>query len=154
VVAVQATLDMVRDARVEYDRLCLMNLETESGLKGRCVQDVVTVPARKWARIQGASGFVEWHCGREPGVDAVTAQLAGRVTMEQKVAKTRPDDFIEELRHLDSALKGDAAGSPIALARGLDTMLVVAAAHLSARSGRRVSIDYAKGWRADALATA
>lgn len=151
VVSVQATLDMVKDERVEYDRLCLMNLQTESGLTGRCVQDVVTSPARKWARIQGAAGCIEWHCGREPGIDAVTAQLAGRVAMEQKVTKTRPDDFIEELRHLADALRGDPAASPLALARGLDTMLVVAAAHLSSKTGRRVRIDYAKGWRPEAL---
>jgi predicted dehydrogenase len=71
--------------------------------------------------------------------------------MEQKVAKTRPDDFIEELRHLSAALAGDPARSPITLARGLDTMLVVAAAHLSASHGRRVHIDYARGWSPEAL---
>jgi predicted dehydrogenase len=146
VVEVQATLDFVKDERVDYDRLCLMHLRTESGLVGRCVQDVVTQPPRKWARIQGSSGFVEWTCGREPGVDAVTAQLPGRVAVEQKVTKTRPDDFIEELRHIAVALDSDPAASPIALSRGLDTMLVVAAAHLSHTSGRRVRIDYAKGW--------
>jgi predicted dehydrogenase len=151
IVSVQATLDMVKDDKVEYDRLCLMNLCTESGLVGRCVQDVVTAPARKWARIQGNSGYIEWHCGREPGIDTVTAQLAGKLSMEQKVTKSRPDDFIEELRHLSAALAGDPARSPITLARGLDTMLVVAAAHLSASHGRRVHIDYAKGWRPEAL---
>lgn len=151
VVEVQATLDFVKDARVDYDRLCLMHLRTESGLVGRCVQDVVTQPPRKWARIQGSSGFVEWTCGREPGVDAVTAQLPGRVAVEQKVTKTRPDDFIEELRHIAVALDSDPAASPIALSRGLDTMLVVAAAHLSHTSGRRVRIDYAKGWTPGAL---
>jgi predicted dehydrogenase len=151
VVSVQATLDMVKDDRVEYDRLCLMNLRTENSLVGRCVQDVVTSPARKWARIQGSAGHIEWHCGREPGVDAMSAQLAGKLSVEQKVSKTRSDDFIEELRHLAVALASDPGSSPIALSRGLDTMLVVSAAHLSAASGRRVRIDYAKGWRPDAL---
>jgi len=151
VVKVQATLDIVRDGRVDYDRLCLMTLETEKGLIGRCVQDVVTAPARKWARIQGTAGFIEWQCGREPGVDAVRAQLTGRVTVEQRIAKTRPDDFIEELRHLAAAISGDPAASPIALTRGLDTMLVVAAIHRSASEGRRVTIDYSKGWRPEAL---
>jgi predicted dehydrogenase len=151
VTSVQATLDIVTDEKVEYDRLCLMNLRTESGLTGRCVQDVVTSPARKWARIQGSAGCIEWHCGSEPGVDVVRAQLAGRLTVEQKVTKTRPDDFIEELRHIAAALAGDPAASPITLVRGLDTMLVVAATHLSTSSGRRVRIDYARGWRPEAL---
>jgi predicted dehydrogenase len=50
VVAVTANLDYVNDGRTDFDRLCLMNLETESGLLGRTVQDVVTQPPRKWAR--------------------------------------------------------------------------------------------------------
>lgn len=151
VVEVQAMLDFVRDGRVDYDRLCLMQLKTESGLIGRCVQDVVTHPPRKWARAQGADGSIEWWCGREPGVDAVVATLPGKVTSEQRVSKTRPDDFVEELNHIAAALASDPSTSPISLSRGLDTMLVVAAAHLSSQSGRRVRIDYAKGWRPSSL---
>lgn len=151
VVEVQATLDMVKDERVDYDRLCLMTLRTESGLVGRCVQDVVTQPPRKWARIQRTHGYVEWQCGREPGVDVVTGLLPGRVAVEQKVSKTRPDDFIEELRHIENALATDPNKSSISLTRGLDTMLVVSAAHLSHQTGRRVKIDYSKGYTPDAL---
>ncbi len=152
VVEVQATLDFVKDDKVNYDRLCMMHLRTERGVAGRCVQDVVTQPLRKWARIQGANAYLEWSCGREPGVDAVYAGLPGKAAIEHKVSKTRPDDFIEELNHVAAALAGDAAASPIALARGLDTMLVVAAAHLSSQTGRRVRIDYSKGCRPAALA--
>ena len=151
VTEVQATLDMVKDGRVDYDRLCVMHLKTESGLVGRCVQDVVTQPPRKWARIQHERGHVEWQCGREPGVDVVSALLPERVEVNQRVSKTRPDDFIEELRHVESALAGEPARSPIALARGLDTMLVVAAAHLSHRTGQRVRIDYTRGYVPQAL---
>lgn len=153
VVEVQASLDMVNDGRVDYDRLCLMNFKTENGIIGRCVQDVVTHPPRKWARIQRTEGYVEWQCGREPGVDTVTASLPGRVAIEQKVSKTRPDDFIEELRHIEIALSNDPSKSPIALSRGLDTMLVIAAAHLSHSTGRRVRIDYTKGHTPQALST-
>jgi predicted dehydrogenase len=151
VIEVQAMLDMVKDERVDYDRLCVMHLRTERGLIGRCVQDVVTQPPRKWARLQYANGSIDWQCGREPGVDAVTATLPGRVAVESKVAKSRPDDFIEELRHIERALASDPAASPISLMRGLDTMLVVAAAHLSHQTGRRVSIDYSRGYTAEAL---
>lgn len=153
VVSVQATLDMVEDGTVAYDRICAMTLATQNGLVGRCIQDVVTQPPRKWARFQGSDGFVEWTCGHSPGIDQVEAALPGRTSSVQRVAKTRPDDFIEELRHIEEALAGDPSGSPIALARGLDTMLVVAAAHLSHRSGRRVSIDYSKGCTLAALST-
>ena len=142
---------MFKDERVDYDRLCLMNLRTENGLTGRCVQDVVTQPPRKWARIQYSNGHIEWQCGREPGVDSISAALPGRIAVEERVTKTRPDDFIEELRHIEAAMAGDATQSPISLARGLDTMLVVAAAHLSHQSGQRVTIDYSKGYVPQAL---
>lgn len=142
----QATLDIVRDGRVDYDRLCLMNFRTESGLIGRCVQDVITQPPRKWARLQGEGGYIEWWCGREPGTDVVVTGFAGKPADEQKVSKTRPDDFIEELKHIAAALESDPAASPLALARGLDTMLVIAAAHRSSETGRRVKIDYSRGY--------
>jgi len=151
IIEVQGMFDFVKDERVDYDRICLMHFKTESGLIGRCVQDVITQPPRKWARIQGANGAVEWQCGREPDVDSVVAQLPGKTIDEKRVTKTRPDDFIEELRHIETALAGDPSASPIALSRGLDTMLVVAAAHLSHQTGRRVRIDYSKGWRPSAL---
>jgi hypothetical protein len=86
-------------------------------------------------------------------VDVVTSSLPGRVVVEHRVSKTRPDDFIEELKHIQSALGSNPGESPIALQRGLDTMMVVAAAHLSHRAGRNVRIDYSKGYTPAALAT-
>jgi predicted dehydrogenase len=151
VVEVDARLDFVRDGQCDYDRLCMMTFRTEAELIGRCVQDVVTRPPRKWARAQGSDGYVEWMCGREPGVDEVSGVRNGNDEFSEKVKKTRPDDFIEELRHIEQALNSDPAKSPISLARGLDTMLVVAAAHLSNEAGRRVRIDYGKGWTPAAL---
>lgn len=143
---VQATMDWVRDERVDYDKLCAMTFVTETGFVGRCIQDVVTKPPRKWARMQFQDGHVEWQCGAAPGVDRVTA--SGDVVKD--VAKTRPDDFIRELTHIDRCLDGRSE-SPIAIERGLDTMLVVAAAHLSDRTGRAVSIHYDRGYTPDAL---
>jgi predicted dehydrogenase len=151
VVEVQASMDIMRDHGMDYDRLCLMNLRTESGLIGRCVQDVVTRPPRKWARIQAGNGHVEWWCGREPGVDVVTSLVDDGQPNEQKITKTRPDDFLEEMRHISDALQSDPGQSTIALLRALDTMMVVAAAHQSAASGRRARIDYSRGWTPAAI---
>ena len=75
-----------------------MNLRTENGLLGRCVQDVVTEPPRKWARIQGSKGFVEWQCAKEPGVDYVNASLPDRVVVEKKITEgafIRNDNYLE-----------------------------------------------------------
>lgn len=151
IVEVQANLDFVRDGRVDYDRLCMMTFHTETGLLGRCVQDVVTRPPRKWARIQGSDGFVEWWCGREPGVDQVIAGASAADPIERRINKTRPDDFIEELRHIEASLGADPAASPLSLERGLDTMLVIAAAHRSAETGWRVRIDHSRGYTPAAI---
>jgi len=148
---VSATLDYVEGNGVAYDRLCLANLETEASLVGRVVQDVVTRPVRKWARLQGTSGFIEWICGYEPGKDAVRYGGNDSEVSVETFAKTRPDDFILELQHVACATNGQAEGSPLAIIRGLETMMVVAASHRSAREGKTIGIDWSKGYSTQAL---
>jgi predicted dehydrogenase len=143
---VTAMLDYVEGNGLAYDRLCLANLETERGLMGRVVQDVVTRPMRKWARLQGSHGFIEWFCGYEPGKDAIRyARRDGDATVET-FAKTRPDDFILELRHVAAATNGEGSPSPLQIERGLETMMVIAASHRSAQEGRTIKIDWSEGY--------
>jgi predicted dehydrogenase len=149
---VSAAMEYARDGEAEFDRLCLANLTTETGFNGRVVQDVVTRPSRKWARIQGSEGFVEWQYAYRPGEEAVFIGDTGGVIDEKIITKTRADDFVEELRHLDAAVNnGAAADSPIALERALETMMVIAAAHKSAQAGRSIEIDYDAGYVEQAL---
>lgn len=151
VVEVSAKMEFVTDGKVDYDKLCVLHLRTENGLLGRVVQDVVTSPPRKWARAQGRDGYAEWHCGYRPGVDAVLRGSGKGQEAEHLFEKSRPDDFIQELRHVEASLRGNEAASPISISRGLDTMLVVAAAHKSAREKRTVAIDYSAGCHVSAL---
>ena len=149
---VQATLTYVRDGKLDYDDLCLLNVTTEKSMVGRIVQDVVTEPPRKWARVQGRDGFIEWHCNYEPGVDVVRYRGPGKETGELRFAKTRPDDFVQEMLHIQDALaNGKADQSPLSITRGLESMMVVAAAHRSAETGVPVLIDYNKGFVLAAL---
>jgi predicted dehydrogenase len=151
VVEVTAFLDYVQSASVDYDKLCLLNLRTESGLVGRVAQDVVTAPPRKWARIQGDDGFVDLAIGVKPGSDGVSWKLGDAERGESTIRKTRPDDFIAELAHIEAVLEGRDDSDALRLERGLDTMLVVAAAHRSAAEGRRIRIDTRAGYTLDAL---
>jgi predicted dehydrogenase len=151
VVAVDARLRMRTHGKARYDDLCALHLETESGLVGRVVQDVVTRPSRKWARLQGEAGAVELHIGGRPEGDVVARLLPLEAPRQEVIAKKRPDDFIEELRHIADHLVPGAPPSPIGLERAADTMLVLAAAHRSQADGRRVRIDYAKGHTPEAL---
>lgn len=152
VATVSAAIEYVEEGGAAFDRLAALNLVTETGFTGRVVQDVVTRPPRKWARIQGRDGFVEWLNALRPGEEAALIGNHDGVVEEKLFPKTRPDDFIRELSHIRDALEnGAAADSPIALERALETMLAVAAAHRSARSGRTVRIDYRAGYTEQAL---
>lgn len=155
VVEVSAAMSYVSQENADYDEMCALNLRTETGLTGRVIQDVITKPARKWARLQGRDGFVEWHCTPEPGIDAIRWQLGDASPGHQEFPKTRPDDFIAELSHIADVLEptspSAAEASPIALSRGLDTLRVIAAAHLSAAERRTVHIDPTAGYSREAL---
>jgi predicted dehydrogenase len=120
-------------------------------LVGRVVQDVVTRPPVKRARIQGTRGALELAVNYNPEGDAVLVRPAGEPETIEAFPKRRPDDFIEELRHLEAHLGPDAPPSPLSLERGLETMLVVAAAHESERLGGRVRLDYHRGFTRAAI---
>ncbi len=147
---VSATLDISNEAGTSYDRLCFIAMRTESGLTGDVIQDVVTVPSEKSCRIQGRDGFIDWRVNHRPGHDAVLSGNGESVT-ETLLAKTRAEDFRAEIAHLQEVLAGRVASSPISLERGLDTMMVIAAAFKSHKTGRRVRIDWRKGYTPEAL---
>jgi predicted dehydrogenase len=151
---VSAVLDYVEDGAVSYDRIALLNLTTETGFCGRVVQDVVTQPPKKRTYIQGSDCHIEWHNNLKPGTESIFVVTPDGERQSQEITKTRPDDFIAELRHLEATMSsGNPSASPISLDRALETMLVIAAAHKSAQSGRSVKIDYDKGFSIKALDT-
>jgi len=151
IIEVQAMLDIIKTDKLDYDQLCVMNFKTENNLIGRCVQDVVTSPPRKWARAQFKDANIELSVGYEPGLDKVISRTSTNENNEFDIKKTRPDDFIEELKHIESALSTNPDQSPINITHGLDTMLVVAAAHKSSLTGKTVKIDYSRGYTLDSL---
>ncbi len=149
IVEVSAMLDRVDADGLAYDRLACLTLRTEAGMVGRAVQDVVTRPPRKWARLQWDGTALEWQVGVEPGRDRVRLETAeGR--KDHVIENTRPQDFIRELSHVAAAVE-EGRPSPIDLERGLFSMRVIAAAHLSARERRVVRIDRAAGYSLAAL---
>ncbi len=151
VTEISAAMAYVRAEGVDYDKLCLLNLRTESDLVGRVVQDVVTSPARKWARIQGREGYVDLAIGFKPGADRVEWKIGDAESENLLIEKTRSDDFLQELEHIEAVLDGGEKAEIIRLDQGIDTMLVVAAAHRSAREGRVIRIDRSAGCTPDAL---
>ena len=139
---VDARLDFGKDGTSDFDSLCAMNLRSENGIVGRCIQDVVTRPHKKWASIQGEQGRIEWYCGAKAGTDTVILHKVDGEAVETSITKTRPEDFIQELEHIKAVVTGDVAESPIDIKRGADTMLAIVAAHNSHLLGKRINLEY------------
>jgi hypothetical protein len=55
------------------------------------------------------------------------------------------------MKHINAIMEEQSLISPISFERGLESMLVIAAAYMSARESRPVRIDYKKGYKKDAL---
>ena len=147
---VQATMKIINERDLEYDSITSFNLITESGFFGRCIQDVITNPPRKFLRLQGNNSGYEWECNPIPDRDIIKIETNDGNSQVEQFAKKRPDDFITELKHLQDAIKSNNV-SPISLEKGLETMMVIAAANMAQSKSRAVSIDYSKGWGMEAL---
>jgi predicted dehydrogenase len=151
IIKVSAKMNIVKDGEAEYDDMCFINVETENGYIGNIIQDVITSPTQKNLRVQGDKGFLEWHVGYKDGNDAI---IYGNENDRNEIIikKTRPDDFKGEIDHLGDILNGkNIDNSPLSIERGLDTMMVIAAAFKSHFENKEITIDYSKGYTLDAL---
>lgn len=150
VAEVNAMLSYKREGGASYDTLALIDIRTSSGLIGRVVQDVLTRPAHKRVALLGDEGTLEWVSGHRRGPDAVIRTRSDGASEVHEIEKVRSDDFIAELRHVDNVITSGEP-SPVDLVHGLETMLVVAAAHASEDRGRLVRLDRSRGYTQDAL---
>lgn len=126
-----ATLVMERKGGADYDSIASFSFITDKGKFGRVIQDVVTKPTRKWARVQGDKGFIEWLYNGHATGDVVRYAGADGAVKEEIFAKKRPDDFYREMLHIKDILDGKikSADSPLAFESGLAVMKVLVEAH-------------------------
>lgn len=117
----RALLKVEKKGKAEYDSLAAFMFETSKGKTGRVVQDVITHPTRKWVRVQGSTGFVEWFCNGHPTGDIVRFTGKDGQVQEEIFEKKRPDDFYAEMLHLEALLskKVKSTNSPISLESGV-----------------------------------
>lgn len=125
---IQTLIKKVETPEYKYDSIFALNLITESGNLGRIVQDVVTLPTRKWLRIQGDAGFMEWFCNGTPEGDLIKYRVGNEGEVQEKVfPKKRPDDFYRLVLHYEKLLSGklDIVDSQLNWEKGIETMEVV-----------------------------
>lgn len=124
---VASVLKVEKVGKAEYDSIASFVFELSSGKVGRVVQDVVTLPTRKWIRVQGSEGFIEWLCNGHVSGDLVRYGGKGGEVKEEIFAKKRPDDFYEEMLHIQAILDKSvsAKDSPISFEGGLAVMEVL-----------------------------
>lgn len=129
---VSAVYDMKREKKIEYDAIAAFSFVTDKGKVGRVIQDVVTQPTRKWARAQGAEGFVEWICNGDPRGDVVRWKGTRDAEVQERIFdKKRPDDFYREMLHIDAVLKKKLKpqDSPISVESGVRVIEVLKTAY-------------------------
>ena len=141
---VSSFIDYEKNNQANYDSIALLNVRTETGLIGRIVQDVVTDPPIKSAHLICEEGSLNWISAVKDGQDHVETLTKDGLSNKTTFLKSRPEDFILELSHIEKVLRLNIT-SPIDIQRGVETMLVIAAAHLSAKEKKVVKICYEKG---------
>jgi predicted dehydrogenase len=154
IVKVLAHFQMRKTSKVDYDQWFFAQFTTETGFTGKVRQDLLGGPSVKKARIKFSNDeFLECRANYNHLGDVILTNKGPKI-----VSKKNPNDFYqktlhqEALQHIKSILDGNKAkDSPISLERGLDTMLVIAAAHKSYQEERPVEIDWSKGYNLEAL---
>src|SRR3990167_167134 len=141
---VTALIDYVEDGGASYDRSCFLQVVTEKGLGGRVAQDVITNPKKKFLEMQFSNGSLKWDNDVTKTTDQITINEYGKEKQVLDISKTRQDEFYHEVMHIQKLLDGSLAikDSPISLERAVDTMLVLAASHKSAKEKKTIQVEY------------
>ena len=131
---VVADIEWVTHEDGRYDRDSALSLTLESGLVGTVRQDLHTWPATKEAIASFDKGTLVWSMG-DTSDRVEHRSTSGDLVEAWDFPKTRPEDFIGELQHLQSVWENPTSESPIGLAEGVAVMDVILAAFESSRSG-------------------
>jgi len=141
IVEVNSTMTFHKDDILSYDKLVVATLKTEHGLVGDLIQDVVTFPPNKSSRIQGEKGYAEIILSTNNS-DIVRHGNFEAEAREEIFKKSRPDDFMWEVEHIQSILDGTSSNTTISFAQGIATMVVIAAIFQSSELRRPVEINW------------
>lgn len=140
ITTVTAQMEMVHTNDVFYDQATQICVQSETGLTGTIQQDVLTNPPEKSMHITGEKGYLKWYANYDAMHDAVQFGRTNSTPKTIKIPKTRPDDFVGQVLHLEQLMSGEPTTSPNSLQNGLCTMEVISAAHLSNFTKKSISL--------------
>jgi len=131
----------------EFDERIEIALETESGVPGIVRQDVTTAVAEKWVEISGSQATLRSTVGLEHATDAVTwrSSTDQNISVECRISKPRYDDFDQEITKVAELIISGSKNPllhELSAFRALETALIGSASILSAKSDRRVFLDF------------
>lgn len=131
---VKAMFDMKSEHKAYYDQVAAFMLRTENGKFGRVIQDVITRSTRKFLRLQGIKGFIEWQYRGGPEGDLVRLELENGSKMVSCFKNTRSDDFFQEMIHYEKLISHNInyISSPLSLRFSRKVMDILDEAHKQA----------------------
>ena len=119
---------MNTDNDCEYDESMRIFITTDKSFHATICQDVTTSPATKSIRIKGSDGYMEWHVNFDSQNDSVIYKKNNEDLKIKLFPKTRPDDFLPEVNHINQLINSPEMNSPIDLEIGIKSMKIVEAA--------------------------
>ena len=150
--SVSSSIEYSKEKDIYYDCESVLNLSTYGGLKGTVIQDVITFPPTKTALIGCENASIKITFNKENNHDALELiHLPNDKKSLYEFPKSRSDDFSKELDHIES-FSYNSKISPINIYRGLDTMLVITASHISSKNNSRsVFLDDSQNYSQKAI---
>ena len=131
---------MNTDNDCEYDESMRIFITTDKSFHATICQDVTTSPATKSVRIKGTEGYLEWHVNFDSQNDAVIYKKTNENLKTKLFPKTRPDDFLPEVNHINQLINYPEMNSPTDLKIGIESMKIVEAAFKSFEKKSEVEI--------------
>lgn len=139
---VNCNMKIIKKGKIKYDETVYLNLETKKKFLGSICQDVLTDPAQKILNIQFEKGSLDIINNYKTNFDAVKIRHKDKIKIK-KFKKTRPDDFLGLINHLEKAVKDKKVEkkSPISLNRSVYIMKIINAGFKSNQLRKTININ-------------
>jgi predicted dehydrogenase len=139
--SVLAAIEIVSENELSYDRCSYLSLFNNEGNIFQVIQDVVTTPPLKEVKIIGTYGQLTWRTSSVLD-EVLLHDPDGHVREEYQLTKSRMDDFLPEILHIEEILSNHVVNSPLDYKYAIDTMNIISAAFKSAQIGTKVNLGY------------